>query len=314
MNILHGFWLPDTNNSFVQIGRFFIWIESDEVAAGKPKDNVHPQHLKNESCLRFLKQNLEISIADKTSSGYQILQLPTVQRKPLPAPEFNVEAIDETISLADWQVFCCHIPNPIKSINHIHFLSCYQAVNTRVGSDLLFWYYFSQSLKEIFYKDRFIPTLIAHKNGKNTELYRSWKIVSAQYEALIQQAVHQIPLACHSGYEPESLLRHFAEVSISDILDNALQDLPQVFLSKLQGDLLADILAPRRTIAPLPGAALAKVRAEMQTYAQWQQKLIGGNQASLAQLGFQLHPAPTVKSIIGYWNFSSAVAKTLRSL
>ncbi len=168
MNILHGFWRPEATSQFVQGGKFFIWIESDDVAVGKRKSNFHHQHLSNETCLAFLKQTLEISLRDKNSTGFQTLLLPTAEGLPLAAPEFNLEQPDTAITLADWQVFCCHLPQPLKAINHLHFLCCYQVADTRIGSDLLFWYYFSQSLKDILYKDHYLPAILATQNGKNT--------------------------------------------------------------------------------------------------------------------------------------------------
>ncbi len=292
MNILHGLWRPDATSQFIQGGKFFIWIESDEGVAGKSKGNFHPRHLSNETCLAFLKQTLEILPVDKNSTGFQTLPLPTADGLPLAAPELNLEQTTASIALADWEVFCCHLPQPLKAINHLHFRCCYQVADTRIGSDLLFWYYFSQSLKSILYKDHYLPAIIATQNGKNTELYRRWKIVSSTYEALIQQAVQQIPLACHVGYEPESLLRHFADVCLTEILEQALHSLPQVFLNKIHGELLTDVLAASTTIKPLASAPKAKLIPEWHLYGQWQHKLFGSRLKHCVQLGLHLHVAP----------------------
>ncbi|MCD2449628.1 DEAD/DEAH box helicase [Methylicorpusculum oleiharenae] len=292
MNIIHGGWQPESNADFIQNGQFYLWIESDEAVKAKKKATFHPQHLHNEALLIFLRETLGITAANTDSVRLQSIYLPSFQGVPLPSPELGLDLPnDGPVELAEFQVSCYRLQQPVKDINHIHFLCCYQAANTRIGSDFLFWYYFSQSLKDIFYKDRFIPALIAHNNRGKTELYRSWKIISPHYEALIQHALQQIPLACHLGYEPESLLRHFSEVCISGILEKALHDLPQVFLSKIKDEVITDILSVRNAFKPVFNLP-AKLPPALQHYVQWQQRLSGNDQELLSQLGLQLHEAP----------------------
>lgn len=287
MKIIHGIWTPENQPEFIQGGQFSIWVETDEVTA-KNKLNLHPQHLLEKDCLDFLKQELAIQPTAKNSTGLRTVKLPSYQGKPLLTPELaEVELSDDAvITLEDWQVFSCNLAQPIKDINNIHFLSAYQATNTRIGNDFLFWYYFSQSLKNILYKDQYIPALLANKKAKKQEYYRYWKIISPQYEALIQQAVTQMPLACSLGYQPESLLRHFTQVCITEILEHALASLPQVFVTKIQGDVLEDMLSPRQRFKPI------QLYKELhQHYLNWQQKLSGVSTQTALQLGFQLHEA-----------------------
>jgi hypothetical protein len=110
------------------------------------------------------------------------------------------------------------VREPLKTINNIHFLCCFQASNSRIGSDFLFWYYFSQSLKEIFARDQYIPLLLSRKAGEKIELYRRWQAVSGHYERLIQTAVDQMP---------------------------------QSFTKKVQYDFLETILLQRQTAEPI---------------------------------------------------------------
>jgi SNF2 family DNA or RNA helicase len=287
MKIIHGIWTPENQPEFIQGGQFSIWVETDEVTA-KNKLNFHPQHLPEKECLPFLKQELAIQPTAKNSAGLRTIKLPSYQGKPLPTPELaEVELNDDAvITLEDWQIFACDLAQPLKDINNIHFLSAYQATNTRIGSDFLFWYYFSQSLKNILYKDQYIPALLADKNAKMKYHYRHWKIISPQYEALIQQAVTQMPLACSLGYQPESLLRHFTQVCITEILEHALASLPQVFVTKIQGDVLEDILSPRQRFKPI-----VLYKELHQYYLVWQQKLSGVSTQTALQLGFQLYEA-----------------------
>ena len=115
----------------------------------------------------------------------------------------------------------------------------------------MFWYYFSQSLKHILAKDQYIPLLVSRKTGKKIELYRRWQAVSSNYESLIQTAVAQMPPACSQHYQPESLLRHFAEVVIDELLTAAALEMPQVFTKKVQDDFLATILLEKQSAEPL---------------------------------------------------------------
>ena len=123
--------------------------------------------------------------------AYLSLQLPTFAGKPLPSPELQHVEIDGTVTLQNWQVYAYPLSAPLKAINNIHFLCCYQAANSRIGSDFLFWYYFSQSLKQILAKDQYIPLLLSRKTGKKIELYRRWQTVSSNYEGLINRPLHK---------------------------------------------------------------------------------------------------------------------------
>ncbi len=292
MNTIHGFWRPEDNTGFIQSGTFFIWVEHNENPK-KKQPGIHPQHLQNETLANFLKQDLAITTAQKDDLSLQTITLPGDQNRPLPCPEPGMDNTDDEVRLTGWQVHCYPIQYPLKEINNIHFLSCYQAAtNTRIGPDFLFWYYFSQSLKEILYKDRYVVALITHKKGRTTELYRNWKILSSQYESLIRQAVSQIPLTCHLGYDPETLLRHFAEVCIDKILDSALDDLPKLFHKRIQEDILADILIPHNRLKPIYKTAKRSLPMMFAKYFQWQQKLFENEQFQNLQLGLQLHEAP----------------------
>jgi len=213
MNVIHGTWLPKSTQDFIQSGDFYLWVESDDVR-NKIINTLHPQHLPEKPCLEFLKNDLAVNPISAGQGELLSLLLPTYEGKPLPSPELQHVEVDDMITLQNWQVYAYPLQSPLKAINNIHFLCCFQAINNRIGSDFLFWYYFSQSLKQILAKDQYIPLLLSKKAGKKIELYRRWQAVSSSYETLIQTAVVQMPPACSQQYQPESLLRHFAEVVI----------------------------------------------------------------------------------------------------
>jgi SNF2 family DNA or RNA helicase len=295
MKIIHGIWTPENNQEFVQDGQFSIWIETDERTTKDRK--IHPHHLQQSECADFLKQEFAYNLASKNPITLQTIKLPTYQGKPLPAPELagNQELDDEAvITLEDWQVYRYVLLQPLKEINQIHFLSSYQTTNTRMGSDFLFWHYFSQSLKIVLYKDQYIPALLAQETRGQIQFYRHWKIISPQYEALIRQAVTQMPLACSVGYQPETLLRHFAQVCLGNVLEQARRDLPQTFNGKILSEFLGSLLFSEYARKPLH-TGQEQMPTLFRHYLDWQQRLSDTTTQSKVQLGLQLHEA-TAKS------------------
>lgn len=285
MNVIHGAWIPENTQDFIQSGGFYLWVESDEVLTDN-KGAVHPRHLQDQACLDFLKNELAVNPVNATQGTLLALRLPTYRNKPLPSPELEYVEVDGTVVLQDWQVYAYPLREPLKTINNIHFLCCFQASNSRIGSDFLFWYYFSQSLKQIFAKDQYIPRLLSRKAGEKIELYRRWQAVSSHYEGLIQTAAAQMPLACSQQYEPESLLRHFAEVVVHELLSAAALEMPQSFTKKVQDDFLETILLKKQTAAPI--ATCQQLPDEFKHWQHWQQKLLGTDAQSALHLGLQL--------------------------
>ncbi|WP_262966976.1 DEAD/DEAH box helicase [Methylobacter psychrophilus] len=285
MNVIHGAWIPKDTQDFMQVGDFYLWVESDEI--GKTENlTLHPQHLPQKPCLEFLKNDLAFGLVDTGQGALLSLLLPTYAGKPLPSQELQYSEIDDTVILQSWQVYAYPLPVPLKAINNIHFLCCYQASNSRIGSDFLFWYYFSQSLKQILAKDQYIPLLLSKKAGAKIELYRRWQLVSSNYESLIQAAITQMPLACSQQHQPESLLRHFAEVVIDELITVAALEIPQIFTKKIQGDFLETILLHKHSAESI--AICQQLPDDFIHWQQWQQKLLGTQVKSTLHMGFQL--------------------------
>jgi hypothetical protein len=60
MYILHGTWIPDETDSFIQPGQFYLWVETD-TAPTRRTAGVHPNHLRTAELDRFLRETLGIS-------------------------------------------------------------------------------------------------------------------------------------------------------------------------------------------------------------------------------------------------------------
>ncbi len=289
MNIIHGIWLPQATQDFIQSGAFYLWVESDEVRI-KVSDAVHPQHLTEKACLAYLSTELAVA-GIKPNLGTMVpLLLPTYAGKPLPSPELQAVDIEGEVILQTWQVYAYLLSSPLKTINNIHFLSCYQVSNVRLGSDFVFWYWFSQSLKQFLAKDQYLPMLLSQKSGKNISFYRRWQIVSSGYESLIQRALASMPLVCSQHYQAESVLRHVAEVLVDDTLAAAAKDMPDVFVKKVRDDFLETILFHKLTEGSI--RTCLQVPDEFIAWRQWQQKLLGTPSHNALQLGLQLLEAP----------------------
>lgn len=130
------------------------------------------------------------------------------------------------------------VTNVIKLLNDIHFLALNNSFEIQFGSDLLFWYHYTQSFKQIILKDQYIPALkyreLPWKKGKRKqqvnefEIYSAWEIVSDKYDSLIQRYIDYMPSICVAGratpnttvefFSRETLLRHFSECLLHDIV------------------------------------------------------------------------------------------------
>ena len=186
-------------------------------------------------------------------------------------------------------------------LNDLHFLAINNLGEFQLGADLLFWYYYTQAFKPIILKDRYIPSLRYHQpqakkgNRKRSAfaIYPGWEIVDEQYEADIHEYSAGMPLACVSGfasipetpqfYDPETLLRHFSECILTDIVANTPSTAK--FQKQLAGTLLEKCLdADRFNLPGINDTALE----EYQQWQTWRHK-IGHTQDAIAfHLYFQL--------------------------
>ncbi|WP_204103151.1 MULTISPECIES: DEAD/DEAH box helicase [Spirulina sp. CCY15215] len=319
-NILHGTWIPDNTEDFVQQGEFYLWIETDEISE-TPSGNIHPFHLRRGALATFLKEKLGIAIAlDELTEKIrpQYFLLPTHDNIPLPSWElarYLETELPEDFNLQFWPISCycvgtkvklgsynqATVNNIIKLLNDLHFLATYSADNLQFGSDLLFWYGYTRTLREIIFKDEYIPALkyqqIASTQAKKRKktnyfaIYPSWEIVSDRYETILQDYAEAMPLACAAGfntptevsqfYEPQTLLRHFSENILSEILTHTPKTAQ--FDRKIAGTILEECCD--RTDAP---SSTERALEQYQQWQIWRQKIDRSQSAIPFILYFQL--------------------------
>lgn len=326
MKILHGTWIPQATEDFLQTGGFYLWVETTELKKqGRKSSTVHPRQLPTPDLAIFLTTELGVKsspyhpLEDDISPQYFLL--PTVDNQPLPSLELSrylEEDLPETFEFQYWQVDCYKastyikvgpnhygtVSNIIKLLNEIHFIALHNLAEIQLGSDLLFWYFYTQSFKQVILKDQYIPALkyrelapAAKKPARKTtsktkqkstrqkstrasqndttpkfEIYPGWEIIGEQYESDIPRYGEYMPLACVAGfaepkepaefYDRETLLRHFSDCLINDIVTHT--PTPQSFDNKLADSLVFSCLRPKRKGIPWVS------QAGLALYQQWQ--------------------------------------------
>jgi SNF2 family DNA or RNA helicase len=289
MKILHGTWIHDHGNDFIQTGNFYIWVETTEpkaIATNKRKSSKtvqesgaiakHPASLDESDLKLFLYKDLAIKddlLEEPSNKRYEkekiifpkYFLLPTSNNQPLPSLESaRYLEIDspEDFELKYWQIDCYQVTtsvktgsyryrraiNVVKLLNDLHFIAINNLAEVQLGSDLLFWYHYTQAFKQIILKDQYIPafkyrelevkatkaTKTSTKSKKEVsqapkfEIYPAWEIVSEKYEEELDQYVEYMPLACVAGFsevaghllfsDRRTLLQHFSESLLHSII------------------------------------------------------------------------------------------------
>lgn len=289
MNVIHGFWLPETTSNFIQEGKFYLWLETDAPLTSHSPPH-HPNQLTREKIVEFLIKDLGLEPVPHRISNDVLIDiprsLPTIEGHPLPSPELDFEGVllSDNVTLSPWYVKCYALPSPIQNLSHIHFLAKHQPHKVKLGSDFLFWYYVSHSLKSVIQKDQYIPGLLQH--SKSQIIYKNWQVISASYQHFLQQSVRNMPLVASQGFEPRSLIEHFSQVVLHELLESSAQSLPQTIRKKISGTLLESSLKTQ----PKLGFS-SEYQAQFEQWHRWKQRIIGRHSQSGFQLCLQLHEA-----------------------
>ncbi len=357
MKILHGTWIPDHIDDFIQTGNFYIWIETTEpkvIATNKRKSSKaaqaseaiakHPASLGESELKSFLYKDLAIKdeLLEESSNKRhtkepiifpQYFLLPTSNNQPLPSLEssryLEIES-PEDFELQYWQIDCYQVTTPVKTgsyqyrrainvvklLNDLHFIAINNLAEVQLGSDLLFWYHYTQAFKQIILKDQYIPAFkyreLEVKPVKATktstkakkaasqvprfEIYPAWEIISEKYEEDLQQYVEYMPLACVAGFsEPakqalfcdrQTLLQHFSE----SILHNILTNIPSTaqFDKQVSESLLERCLNFSKDDFTNELIDSSEALEEYQQWQEWRQKINRIQSDSTFYLCFQL--------------------------
>jgi hypothetical protein len=177
MKILHGTWIPQAEAEFVQSGRFYVWVETIEQKQSRKPTQRHPGQVAAADLATLLTTELGIQppayrkLQDWISPQY--FWLPTVDDRPLPSLELSrylEQEVPESFEFQCWQIDCyptvtaaktgSSVNNVVSLLNDLHFLALHNLAEIQLGSDLLFWFHYTQALKRIIFKDQYIPALV----------------------------------------------------------------------------------------------------------------------------------------------------------
>lgn len=347
MKLLHGTWIPQAADGFIQQGGFYLWVETTEAKKRRQKaSNPHPQQLAREDLATFLTEELGIKPSSRNSrEGLEetivpkYFLLPTAEEHPLPSLElarYLEEDLPEAFEWQFWQVDCCPtltalktgsyhyqpVNNVVRLLNDLHFMALHDLTEVQLGADLLFWYHYTQAFKQIILNDQYIPALryreltttgkrrSSKKVQPSFEVYPGWEIVSDPYETEIQRYAEYMPAVCTAGfdapgdslqlYDQETLLRHFSECLLTEIVTHLPST--QAFEKKLSDSLLVSCLNPQ-------GRGLPWTSSEgLQQYQQWQQwrdRIARTQTATRFNLYFHLQAPPKAEDA---WELQFQVA------
>ncbi|MBD2209481.1 DEAD/DEAH box helicase [Nostoc linckia FACHB-104] len=340
MKVIHGTWIPNAASDFIQPGSFYLWIETPIVKKSRAnQQNIHPGHLAKAELIAFLTQALGLKespnqLSQRISPKY--FALPTVDNKPLPSPELikylEVEIPEEYEDFQYWQVDCYEtvisaktekVNNIIKLLKDIHFLALHNADEVQLGSDLLFWYHYTQAFKQVILKDQYIPALKyreleaakTKKKSKSStaqafEIYATWEIISVAYEENIKKYIDYMPLICVAGattsgdsiefFDQETLLRHFSESILTNIVTHTAST--AAFDKQIADSLVEYSFYPHRHNPLKTNQAFA----EYQQWLAWKTKITRTQADAAFHLCFQLH-SPQAEAIDN-WQMQFLVA------
>ena len=325
MHIIHGTWIPNATDDFTQPGAFYLWVETSALVgavADRAADGVHPRHLVGEALAAWLETTIGLPAMGMPLARCLELKhflLPGANGLPLPSFEllhYIDEEPPEEWTLLPWQIWCCKLPQPITSLNDLHYRVTSGIEDVQLGADVQFWRQFTQDLKSFIGRDHYIPAIRTHerelakgkgkkKSAPVLDLQAGWEWLSDAYEAAIARYAASMPLACLAGdavaresglFTQESLLRHCAENLLQGIVTST--PLTAKFEQQIAGTLLDHCLHPGGRAAWR--ASLYSLSAVMppltqETYRQWQtwrQKLTSSQVAAGFTLCFRLEEAP----------------------
>jgi len=95
------------------------------------------------------------------------------------------------------------VSNVIKLLNDIHFLALNNPSEIQLGSDIVFWYHYTQFFKQVILKINIFPPssiencLRSSKRKQQVngfEIYPAWEIVSDKYELEKIHRLHALGL------------------------------------------------------------------------------------------------------------------------
>ena len=289
MYILHGTWFPGDSQDFENRGQFLLWVEKP--VSGKIRSNAvkHPGHLEDEELRSFfsdvmpLPRPLQAQLPDDNINVR--LALPSTKAGPLPSFEMARHLgmdLPEKFTWKSWRVNCLPVRDSLLFLKELNFLTRYYSDRVIPGRDLVFWYHFSRTVRDIIVRHWYIPSLLPKKEPKRRgrkkkgtvpgiSFVPAWKIISPEYEETVRAFAPVMPGICRAVfpdaprlkrtylpglYDTEGLLRHYSEQTLDDII--AATPFTQKIRKSVEGTMVS---------ACLPGDSPESI--SMDTWEKW---------------------------------------------
>lgn len=226
MNIIHVFWSPILDGEENR-GQFYLWVES---STQYKQQNLHPYQMKHEDLA-------ELILSMKWDKQRKKLIDPiTVQFPSDNKGEALLSPLIANLCNLDDRSYFKHVPhtlqvlrieNPFSFLKELNYQQFSFEENTILGEDTKFWIQMLCDFSHVVKKDDYIPAIVALNNPLEKRInhltYRNqWEIISADFDARLQQLADAMPLsAClglFSNYHKASALHHVADVLINELL------------------------------------------------------------------------------------------------
>ncbi|NBD14907.1 MAG: DEAD/DEAH box helicase family protein [Cyanobacteria bacterium] len=334
MQILHGTWIPETGNPFIQTGQFYLWVETTQKKTFRQPQQRHPWQLTKSDLATLLTSELGIkppefhTLEELIEPRYFLL--PTIDDQPLPSLELSRYLETELPDSFDWQYWQVDsystlsltktgtnrknwVNSVIPLLNDLHFITLHRLSEIQMGSDLLFWFHFTQALKQIILKDQYIPALkyrelkpqkkTSSKSKRKSktatpfEIYPGWELIGEEYETLLNESVESMPLMCAAGfaeppetpqfYDRASLLHHFSECLLTEIVTHTYTT--KGFEKQIADSILEDCLNRAN------GGTYWTSNDALEQYKQWQtwrDRVVSTHTSQAFYLYFHLQEPP----------------------
>jgi SNF2 family DNA or RNA helicase len=302
MNILHAFWHSVPSSEFIQPGDLWLWVETIPEAQHKQqqKHQHYPYQLAQHLWPAMIEQ-LQLTSAkqaNQSTTSAMTLWLPSADTQPLPSPQLT-QYLDDPVANAPptqrqpWTIHCYQFTQPIKQLHTVQYLAQYRLNEVQLGTDYLFWSWFTRQLKRLLWHDHYLPTLIRQavksrsSRTSKSHYYGTWRWAGAAYEQLLQQTSAYMPASAMASYaqtpEPTSLAQHCAEV----LLDRLMADItwPDSFLKNInQSSLLTFCIAQKQN----PDDDRYTIAKHYPLWQTWRNTIAAPQENTTFTLGFRL--------------------------
>lgn len=285
--IIHGSWVPNSGESFINCGKFFIWLEDTEISF-QPKNN--------EELLVFSCQKMEVlegfglNISTKSWETIDFI-IPTLNDKPLNSVNINKYLNNPAINLNKWQVPGIFL-DVTETFQFLLFLQDFEKAPEKLifGDDLIFWISVASYAKGLVKSQQFLPDII---KGPNHEYYAIWRFAGdiIAFEKNLITLTQQMPGICQCifpGYDPKGLIKNFISIMLDHLVRNVktskiIEIILRAFPNHIEADFINALIAT--DIRPIDTSA--NIDEFFDQFKQWQDSH-QRSYASLFRLCFKL--------------------------